>query len=55
MLKVKRRTVLRWIQQGKLPGIRLKEGIASQWRVDRDDLDEYLKTLKGKWTSQSEF
>lgn len=54
VLKIKRRTVLRWIQQGKLPGIKLSEGPAPQWRVDSEDLDRYLESLKGKWAADGE-
>ena len=51
ILKIERRTVLRWLKQGKLPGIMLESGIATQWRVDGDELDRYLESLKSKWAA----
>lgn len=42
MLQVHRKTVTRWILQGRLRGIR----IGGQWRVLRRDLDGFLGTTE---------
>lgn len=55
ILKINPRTVVRWLQMGKLPGIELKKGTVTQWRVDNDDLHEYIVTLKRKWAMSANY
>ncbi|MDR3588109.1 MAG: helix-turn-helix domain-containing protein [Negativicutes bacterium] len=42
ILKVHRRTVISWLQKKQIPGFKLGENAAGQWRTDRRDLDRYL-------------
>lgn len=47
LLKVNHRTVVRWAEQGKLPGFKLGD----LWRFRREALDEYIRQLeKGRPT-----
>ncbi len=45
-LKVKPRTIVKWLNEKRLQGIKLGTGRAAEWRIDRDDLDKYLNSLK---------
>ncbi len=38
-LRLSRRTVIVWLQRGKLPGIK----VGSRWRVRADDLDAFVE------------
>lgn len=38
-LRVSRNTVCRWCVQGRLPAFRIGRG----WRVQREDLEQYIK------------
>ncbi|MDR3565470.1 MAG: helix-turn-helix domain-containing protein [Negativicutes bacterium] len=51
ILKIKRQTVLRWLKLGKLPGVKLGKGPAASWRINAEDLDQFLAALKNKWIS----
>lgn len=42
ILKVSTRTVLRWIQAGALAGVKLGEGRGAEWRIRKQDLDDYI-------------
>lgn len=42
MLRVTRRTVTTWLQQGKLAGIKLGEGRGAEWRIRQQDLDAFI-------------
>jgi excisionase family DNA binding protein len=46
LLKVKRTTIMNWLRDGKLPGIKLGDGKAAEWRVERSDLEAYLQSRK---------
>ncbi len=46
ILKVKPKTVGNWLRDGKLPGIKLGGGRAAEWRVEREDLEKHLQSLK---------
>ncbi len=41
-LRLKRATVVLWLQRGKLPGIK----IGGVWRIARKELDAYLEAHK---------
>ncbi len=41
-LRINARTVYRLIRNGELPAVR----IGRQWRIRRDDLDQWLETQK---------
>jgi len=42
MLKVNHRTIVRWAEQGKLPGFKLGD----LWRFRREAIEEYIKQLE---------
>jgi excisionase family DNA binding protein len=42
LLKVHHRTVVRWAEQGKLPGFKLGD----LWRFRREALEEYIRQLE---------
>lgn len=46
ILQVSRRTVVRWLKEGKLKGVR----VGKLWRVRREDLEEFL--AQGSWRGQ---
>lgn len=41
-LKVKKRTVLEWLRQGKLKGLKL----GRLWRIRTRDLDQFLQSVE---------
>ncbi|MCE7874680.1 DNA-binding protein [bacterium CPR1] len=41
-LKVKKRTVLEWLRQGKLKGLKL----GRLWRIRARDLDQFLQSVE---------
>lgn len=43
MLRVSPRTVNRWLNQGKLPGVK----IGSRWRIEREDFERFIQESKG--------
>ncbi|HHY76745.1 MAG TPA: helix-turn-helix domain-containing protein [Firmicutes bacterium] len=43
ILKVSPRTILRWIHAGTLAAVKLGEGRRSEWRIRRQDLNEYIE------------
>lgn len=43
-LHVSKATVLRWLRQGRLVGVRL--GRRAGWRVEKEDLTKFLESLK---------
>jgi excisionase family DNA binding protein len=48
LLKVNHRTVVRWAEQGKLPGFKLGD----LWRFRREAIEEHIRQLeKGRRTS----
>jgi len=42
ILQVDPRTLRRYLKEGEIPGIKL----GNRWRIDRDDLDEFMKERK---------
>ena len=42
ILRVQRKTVITWLQKKTIPGFKLGESAAAEWRTDRQDLDKYL-------------
>lgn len=48
LLKVDRRTVITWLQKKQIPGFKLGDNAAAEWRTDRNDLDMYLLAHKTK-------
>lgn len=43
ILKVKPKTVGDWLRAGKLPGVKLGDGRAAEWRVNKADLEDYVR------------
>jgi len=43
LLGVTQRTVSVWLKANKLPGFRMGRGRKSEWRLNREDLIEYLR------------
>lgn len=41
-LKVSRRTLLRWLQQGRVPGVKL----GRDWRIDPTELAQVIQASK---------
>lgn len=54
MLKVTKRTITIWLKKGKLPGYKLGEGRGADWRVNRRDLDFFLRKHANKAQQQIE-
>jgi len=48
MLKVKRTTVIRWLQKTQIPGFKLGGSATDVWRIDSKDFDKYLAGRSGK-------
>ncbi len=46
ILQVKHRTVLKWLNEKRIPGIKLGAGPKAEWRIEREDLENYIKSLK---------
>lgn len=46
ILRVKRSTVMNWLRGGTLPGIKLGDGKAAEWRIERGDLESYIQARK---------
>jgi len=44
MLKLKPKTVGNWLRAGKLPGVKLGDGPAAEWRVKKEDLESYINS-----------
>ena len=44
MLKIQPKTVGNWLRAGKLPGVKLGDGRAAEWRVNKEDLENYVKS-----------
>jgi len=44
MLKMKPKTVGNWLRAGKLPGVKLGDGPAAEWRVKKEDLETYINS-----------
>lgn len=42
ILKVQPRSVVAWLQKGKLTGIKLGQGSRAQWRVRKQDLEAFI-------------
>ena len=49
-LRVSRRTLLRWLQTGRLPGVK----IGRDWRIDPDDLVQIIQSSKTKASQGSD-
>ena len=43
-LKLNEITIYKYVQEGKIPGFK----IGSQWRFDRDEIDEFLRNSRPK-------
>lgn len=45
-LRVNKQTVLRWLRTGKLKGFKVSRGKTADWRMDSEDLNEYVRQQK---------
>lgn len=43
ILKVKSRTISKWLKEGKLPGFKLGKGKRGEWRISRQALSMFLE------------
>jgi excisionase family DNA binding protein len=43
-LRLNRRTIIAWLQKGKLPGVK----VGGRWRVTREDLDRFIAEGKNR-------
>lgn len=44
-LKVGKATIMRWLKDGKLGGVRLGH---KTWRITEDDLEKFLESMRGQ-------
>jgi len=54
LLGITQRTVSVWLKQNKLPGIKIGQGRKAEWRLNRQDLLEYLRKQSNQLQRQIE-